>query len=758
MNQKIFLVFFALLAFSGIACASSISGTFSVSTDCIVPAQAVFALSNNKTAEQVFSISASGEAAGWINLNGQWIADKPLQIAVAANSSASLYAFIKPQGCSVAPGTYGAVILVSSPLENFSQKISVFVGASRQISIDVNADSFLLQQCEQKSFQVSVSNTGKSDELVSLSVQGIPNEWIDFTRTQFLLEKNHSIQLNATLKPPCSAQAKQYAFSLKASIQNTSFFAQKSLSLEIADAQKIDFSADAMRACSDTDTTAQIQIKNSGRLDDSIELGFSGPDWIAISPSAMQLKATEQKTITVLFRKSTAKQGAYKFVLKAHSTKFNKDTVQEFSVQLQDCYGVTISSATANGQSAAVPSVCIEEPLVYEFEILNDKANPIDISAAIRGANASIVPSKATISPSSKQVFTAKISLENEKTGDKNFELSLSSSFFSRTEKFSFKIIDCYSLQADYDGLNNAIDINAGDSKANRENSFTVKIKNTGTKSVQAKAEISGPSWVCFQPSAFSLNAGEEKSVYMYLDPPYDTKSASYKATIKISAENVSESRTITVNVYGGLNGTPANAVVSVSGELNSIVQAAEKTVTVDLILKNDSNSALQITDLNAYGFNASFDFTPKTLQPNETLSAEMTLVLAKDFSETSFSVPVQIFTDKGRLVQDIQIDLNAPQKQPSTGFFSLAGFRDTVLVALIAIVIALALVLIFRSGKKAAGNEAETAPISYWKTPSEKPEKAAGTKSLEDAIKKIQSKPKAKRKKPSKPARKKRK
>ena len=241
------------------------------------------------------------------------------------------------------------------------------------------------------------------------------------------------------------------------------------------------------------------------------------------------------------------------------------------------------------------------------------------------------------------------------------------------------------------------------------------------------------------------MNAGEEKAIYLYFDPPYDTKHAAYKTTLKISAENFSDSKQTTANVYGGLYGAVGKADVSASGELNSIAQAVEKTVEISLAIKNDSNSLIQITDMNAYGYNSKFDFTAKSLMPNETMNAKMTLFLEKGFNETQFAVPVTIFTDKGQVIRDIQVDLNAPQKQqefPISGFLPIGNLKDVILIALIAVVVALVIIVIFKSG----GKEEKTEQLeSYWK-PSE--ETGKSQESLSEIKRKIKTKPKAKKRK----------
>ena len=434
--NKIFLAGIIFLVLLGAANASNVTGNFSVSCDCLVPGQAVFSLQNTSSSAQTFKISSTAENKDWINLNGKWIGKETLELTLNAGETKNLYAFIKPQSCYVNPGAYSITLQFQGQTENFSKTISVSVLPSRTLSIDVNAGSLELSQCQQKNILMTITNTGKSDDLIAVSIKGIPSGWVEYSQTGFLLEKNHSKQMSLLIKPDCAAKAKEYPFSIVASIQNTNFSTEKSLSLKIIDAQEIIISSGALNACSDKETTAQIKIKNTGKLSDSLELSATGLSWVSISPLALSLNAGEEKTVSVTFKKTTdAATKDYDFLLVAHSKTFNKDTEKEFSVSLQDCYGITISGTKINGSETS-KEACIENQLVYEFEISNDKTQEISIDAGIRGIEALISPSTIKIFPGQKQTFKATFDISKQTPGDKNFALVLKSEFFSKTQSF----------------------------------------------------------------------------------------------------------------------------------------------------------------------------------------------------------------------------------------------------------------------------------------------------------------------------------
>ncbi|MBN1940896.1 MAG: hypothetical protein JW772_01805 [Candidatus Diapherotrites archaeon] len=744
--KKMLLGIVLVFLFSA-ANASSVTGEFSFECDCLTVDRGVFTLTNDASQSQTFTISAAGDTKDWINLNGQWIGQAPLKVTLGAGESVKLYAFVDPPGCYITPGNYVITVNFSSPLENFSQSLNVEIKASRFVNIDLNKENIALKQCEKEELDLTVTNTGKSDELVFVSVTGLPGAWVDYSTESFILEKGASKKMKMLIEPPCSAQAKKYPFEIKAVIQNTGFTVAKSLSLEIIDAQQIQISSNPLKACGDKETTMPIRIKNIGRLDDSIEVSASGLDWAVIQPTILSLAPEEEAVVNATFKKTNAGTQDYTFTVKAHSRAFNKTTEKEFTVSLVDCYGVTIKSVNANSQDTESPEACIEEKLEYVFELENDKAMPIEIDVSLRGANALITPSKATIAPGATESFTIKIDLSQETAGEHNFDLVIDSDYFSMTREFKFTVVDCYALDVDYDGLNNTIEVEACYTTEEGRNPYIVTMKNTGTKAVTVTATVSGMDWVYFQPGVFDINPQDEKQIYVYFDPPYDTRHGLYKADLRITAKYIEHSKVVDVKVFGGLYAELGDANVSASGKLGEIIEETEKKVEVSLSIRNDSNSMLRVENFNAIGYNAEFDFTPTSLTPQETLEVKMTLLLGKDFEETVFTVPVRITTDKGSVTREVEVDLNAPIDQepepiPLSGFFGLGSLRDLALVGLIVIVLAIVLVMIFKSGTKEEKEEKE--PESYWQPPEEKNEKITSA-GLAELGKKIRAKPKSK-------------
>ena len=114
MNRKIIFLGITLILLAVGIRAAQFTGDFSLETECTTPARTVYTLTNNTSIEQTYTISAIGENADWIILNGKKIASQPLQIPLQAGQSEGLVAFVSPTECYVPPGRYTITIRIKN--------------------------------------------------------------------------------------------------------------------------------------------------------------------------------------------------------------------------------------------------------------------------------------------------------------------------------------------------------------------------------------------------------------------------------------------------------------------------------------------------------------------------------------------------------------------------------------------------------------------------------------------------------------------
>ncbi len=678
MVKKIILAL-TLLFLIGTANALTLTGDFSLETNCAVPDKARYTLHNDSGTTKTYTISAIGENNDWININGVWIGETPLVVTLANSDTEELYAFVKPKSCYVTPGEYTIVIDISGE----KKEIIVTVVESRLLELDILPKNMQVSQCEKAEFDIRIKNTGEMDETVFLEVEGFPNEWTKLSFSEMFLEEGQTKTVKLEIQPDCDAETKKYEFSIKAGIKGTTFFTVDNASLEIEDEQEISITATEMDACKEKSMQGTVKVKNNGLLEDQLHLSIGGIDWAKIEPADLTLKAGEEKEVSIVFARTNAAEGTYDFSLFAHSAKFNKGTKQELSAELQDCYNISITETKINGNPAAEAKACIEEKALYQFTLENDAIKPIEAEITVLGIDAVVLPGKVEIASGKSASIEVEIDLAGEQAGEKIFTLQVKGENFSMQKDYTLTAEDCYSLEVNWDGLNEKIELDANC----KSEPFTVKALNKGTRSQNVMVSVSGPEWIYFEPTQTGIETGAEQEIYFYMAPPYDTKEGNHTATVIIKGKNQTFRKELDITVYGGLYAELGTASVETNADVTEIIERTERSIKVLVQVSNDGNSMIRISKISSQDFNAGFKFEEILLNPAESIEVPMTIYIGES-KERQFDVVLSIETDKGTMEREITVDLDKKPEEQEL-FVSLFGLENASDLALAGIVIA---------------------------------------------------------------------
>ncbi len=678
MVKKIILAI-ALLFLIGTASALTLTGDFSLETNCAVPDKAMYTLHNDSGTTKTYTISAIGENNDWININGVWIGETPLIVTLSNGDSEELYAFVKPKSCYVTPGEYTIVIDVSGE----RKEIIVVVVESRLLELDTTPESLKVSQCEKAEFDIRVKNTGKMDETVLLDVEGLPNDWTRLSVSEMFLEEGKTKTITLEIQPDCDAEIKEYEFSIKAGLRGTSFFTIENVSFEIEDKQGINITAAEMNACKEKIMQKTIKVKNNGLLEDEIQLSVEEIYWAKVEPANLTLKAGEEKEVSIIFTKTNMEKGEYTFNILAKSAKFNKETNKEISVKLQDCYNILITETKINGELEGNSKTCIGEKAAYEFALKNDGLQPITAEIAVLGIDAVVSQKNVEIANGKTATVKVEIDIAGEQTGEKVFTLQIKGENFSMQRDYTLTAEDCYGFNVDWDGLNEEIELDANC----KSEPFTIKAVNTGTKSQNVVVSVSGAEWIYFEPTQTGIEAGAEQEIYFYMAPTYDTKEGKHTATVTIRGKNQTFRKELNLVVYGGLYAELGTASVETDADVIEILERTERSVKVSLQVSNDGNSMIRISKISSQDFNAGFEFEEILLNPAESIEVPMTLYIGES-EERQFDLVLKIETDKGTMERKITVDLDKESEEQDV-FIGLFGLGDASDLALAGIVIA---------------------------------------------------------------------
>lgn len=757
MNKNILLTGF-LLFIMGTASAVQLTGDFSLVTNCATPDSTTYVLYNNSGETQTYATTAVGENKEWINANGTWIGEEPLTITLEDGDSEEIYAFVKPQTCYVTPGEYIVLIEIDNG-ETLTKEIEVTVEESRVLDVSIMPNGKETTQCEKAEYELRVKNIGESDEKVVLEIEGIPKKWVKLQMQEFFLEEEETRKVNLDIEPDCDAETKEYEFVVRASLKGTNFFTEEKGTLDIEDNQKIALVSTAPEACREKKTVSTIKIRNNGMLEDTVELEVEGLDWVELDLDTLILGAGQEKEIDIEFQVTQAMKGEYDFTLKAHSTKFDKQTEKEFKVDLKDCYNITITGIELNGESVeGTPTTCIENNPTYGFGLTNDAIETFEAEITVTGLDSVVSPAKINIEAGETTDIEIEFDLKNEQPGEKTFVLEIESDKFALKEGYKIITEDCYNLQVDWDSLTKEIELDAN----SKSEVYTIKIKNDGTKTQAVSIEVKEPKWIYYEPEKTDIGAGETQEVYLYFSPPYDTKEGKHTATITVKGKDETKNARIEMMVYGGLYADLGTAQVQAQAEVNEIIETTEKTLKVSVQISNDSNALIRINSISSTDFNARFEFEETSLQPEETIEVPMTLYISGN-EERQFAVTLKIDTDKGTMKKAVAVNLDKePEEQElGVGLFGMAGMGDILLAAVVVAIIAIFAVIALKSEKDNKPKSGLTHLVKeVQELPGKKLEEIGkhkkGNKNLNDIVKDVKKKHKAKPAAKKKPIKKK--
>ena len=268
-----------------------------------------FTLCNTDDASRVLELKAVGENSSWISIGQE-------SSAYGARECRETFAFITPHPYARTE-TY-EIQLVINDEQTYSNFFNLTVLQGHTATLSINPSSQNASQCEAKSYQLTIRNTGRFNETVVLEAEGIPSNWAEFSQNNFSLSRGASKTVNLTVQAPCNQELNDYDFEITVSLDSTDFSVSQNASIEIENGQVIEIiSPSSTNACIDTETRASISFKNTGRIEDSIRIELvDAPAWIKLSQTALALEENETKTVQLIALKTNADLGTFSPTIK----------------------------------------------------------------------------------------------------------------------------------------------------------------------------------------------------------------------------------------------------------------------------------------------------------------------------------------------------------------------------------------------------------------------------------------------------------
>ncbi|MFH1240180.1 MAG: hypothetical protein V1672_03090 [Candidatus Diapherotrites archaeon] len=572
-------VLLILFSISGTANALVLNGDFTVEADCIEPAQTTWVLENDDSVTHTYTITAQGDYANWININGKWVGKENLKITLTASETKFLYAFIKADSCFIKPGSYEIPLTVSNE-ETIERVVIVEVLESRSVKLNAFENEITSGQCENVSFEFGIENTSKLDESVMLEVSGLDADWYSLSDESFTLEKNTSKTVSLEINAPCDAALETYEFEITAKLEKSYFETSEKFTYEILDAQEIEVLVDSIIVCNDEKSEAKIVLRNNGNFSDSLELNISDPEWVSLRETIVEIEAGAEKEITLEFTEHESEENV-EILLGIYSLKFNKMTNKMISVNSEDCYNAEIGAFTLP------ESLCQEEanPVNATFDIANTGTKNIALNLTIEGVNAILSQESVEIMPSEVAKIAVVLDFSAISSVSPGLSIKAENPLFSTENAYSIDLVDCYALDIDASEFDGKITAERGKEPI----LVTLFMENEGSRTQGVDIAFEGPSWIYFEPRDVELGVGETQEVYFYISPSLEVKASEYESTIRITGFDFEEEVKLVVKVdeAGMLVEEETLAEENGDSEVNS-----EETVTAEETSSEESENS----------------------------------------------------------------------------------------------------------------------------------------------------------------------
>ena len=408
MDTKIIFAGIFILMVAAFARGATLEGTCaSESVQCELTLKNM-RLCNDSASAQEYSSYFSGEAAKWFNVIPDRLTLQPSQC-----EDLRIYSVAN---CYADPGKYSAQLNVRNA-SLISTTCEINLKQGHFVSIDIEPQSQQATQCEEKTYNIIITNRtivpNQNSERVDLEISGIPQEWYTLGQKRIIVEKGSPQTVKLNVRAPCNADLGTYEFTARASLPNPNFFAQDKGAYILGQGQSASvllgssFEAGVMSACIENPSNGKVTLTNTGKLADTFKVSLTGEKFLAIDTTQATLNSGESKTINVNFTSALRKEGTYDFTLKALGTNYNYTAEKQFRVKLQDCYNIEVQKLSGE------MNVCMEDKPEYTFSLHNNKSMPVNLQISLGGMDALLDRTQVNIQPGQIEQVKATLDVAN---------------------------------------------------------------------------------------------------------------------------------------------------------------------------------------------------------------------------------------------------------------------------------------------------------------------------------------------------------
>ncbi|MBI4173654.1 MAG: hypothetical protein HY519_02950 [Candidatus Aenigmarchaeota archaeon] len=470
-----------------------------------------------------------------------------IEIFATADGQLLQWAVPSKQGFSLQAGEQTSVSLAVTPPANLpvgKKEIVITARTKAAYAVSTQAVSLTLKKCfdfeaslapaektacvgEALSYTLSITNRGQEDSFSLTLPAGVEAE------RSVRLKQNEKKDVAVTVKP---GQVGRTPYTITVTPAANAAL-QKSLSLAATGLDCRDLAVIIIpaktSACSGVAQAFDVLVKNTGSVDSNIELST---DLGTLERQSLALRAKDSATIKLNVPVDFVGE---KIV--TVTTKTAGITDKSYAlVTAEDCYAATLKVVPER------QSVCACDSAQASVELTNTGKVSDTFTLAAEGQS-------KTVTLGAGQTEKLAITLPFACSSQAGARTVTATAKSARTSLTAAGVIDVKDTNACFSSTISGPSTVNLDSKPGP---IQLKVRNTGQKKATFIITMAAPQWVYFSPTNLTLNGGEEKGVFLYASPQFDTAAGTYP--IKVAAKSQFTESSFSLNVGVGQPAKPA--------------------------------------------------------------------------------------------------------------------------------------------------------------------------------------------------------
>lgn len=543
MAKKLYLFFlFVLLALALPAVRADFSIQSQLETNTVCPSNTVIINEViSSTTDASYSVSVSGSAS-------QFTTAVPSGFFLQADQQQTVFLYITPSS-KITPGSYSLTFQVTSQGTTKTVTHSVMVENCHATSIIVQPVQQEACTCEQKNFNLNVTNNGKYLETYKLDSEGPLSPYTTFSTNSFSLSPSQSMSIIAYIKAPCNIEG-DYTPTFKVNADSKYAQTETSASLKLIPCYdySFDIEKNLYETCENQVTTIPITVNNLGTQDNTYLISLDSPSWISIDQKSLKISANQNKVFNLIMQPPLKTLGNFSANINFTSEKGSISQNLNLDIHVGSCYGSSLSFEQKQD------TICSGLSNNYTVSLKNSGKFKDDYSIILDAPDwVSLDKSTVSLEPGEEaQIYVTVNPTSSAKATDYSILVKATdSNKLETSDSLSLKVVsqeECYkpTVSSEKDEITVPVE---------SPSTLLFTIQNDGIKTSDYIIQLSGTasSFSLINPSTISLDAGKAQTLYLYVFPPTQTELGDYTLTLtaRLKDSSISSQKDIKIKVTG---------------------------------------------------------------------------------------------------------------------------------------------------------------------------------------------------------------